>query len=85
MFAFPSSGQSSRFLDSGVGFELDNFKLGTHAAQFLKLIVNKSTISKFRESVGLIQLNQWTHIAASVNKFKYLSTIKRQYRKPENR
>jgi len=36
MFAFPSSGQSSRFLDSGVGFELDNFKLGTHAAQFIE-------------------------------------------------
>jgi len=78
MLAFPSSGRSARFIDLGAGTDLDNFKLGTHSAQQLRLVVYKGTITKFIDSVGLIQLNQWTHIAATVNgsnAFLYINGI----------
>jgi len=78
MLAFPSSGSSSRFIDLGIRYDLDNFKLGTHDKQQLRLVVYKGNISKYIDSVGLIQLNQWTHIAATVNDsnaFLYINGI----------
>ncbi len=74
MLAFPSSGRSARFIDLGAGTDLDNFKLGTHSAQQLRLVVYKGAIFKFIDSVGLFQLNQWTHIAATVNGSNFFCT-----------
>ncbi len=78
MLAFPPSGRSARFIVLGAGTDLDNIRLGTHSARQLRLVFYKGTITKFIDSVGLIQLNQWTHIAATVNDsnaFLYLNGI----------
>ena len=67
MLAFPSSGRSARFIDFCIGSELDNFRFGTEPSQRLKLVVYKGSTYKLVESTSLLQLNQWTHIAATVN------------------
>jgi len=69
MLAFPSSG-SSRFINLGIRYDLDDFRMGTHDKQQLRLVVYKGNISKYIDSVGLLQLNQWTHVAATVNDSK---------------
>jgi len=67
MLAFPSSGRSARFIDFGIGSALDNCRLGTDIGQQLKLVVYKDSTYKLVESTSLLQLNQWTHVAATVN------------------
>jgi hypothetical protein len=65
--AFPSFLKSTKFIDLGFGSDLDNVRLGMLTNQRLKFTVYKDTSYKFVESTNLLQLNEWTHIAASVN------------------
>jgi len=67
MLAFPPSGQSTKFVDLGIGSTLDNVRLGIPATSQPKLSVYKGYTVYHTTSANLLQLNQWAHIAAAVN------------------
>jgi len=58
---------NSKIIDFSNGFENDNIRLVSLSTGQVRLNVFKGSINKLFDSTSLLQLNQWAHIAASVN------------------
>jgi len=67
MLVFPPSGKTTKLVDLGFGSDIDNVRLGILATQQPKLTVYKGSSYYIVQTANLLQLNQWAHIAASVN------------------
>ncbi len=67
MFDFPSSIYTSKIIDFSTGLNIDSITVTSLPTGRLRLGAYKGTTGNSIDSVGVIQLSQWAHIAASVN------------------
>jgi len=67
MIAFPSSGYTSKIIDFSTGLNIDSIRVTSLPTGRLRLAAYIGNTGNSIDSVGVIQLNQWTHVAASVN------------------
>jgi len=66
IFAFAPDGTNTRFIDLSSGSNSDSVRCAFLGTGKIRLVTCQATCYII-DSVGVIQLNQWTHVAASVN------------------